>query len=144
MHVHAITHIRQTCQPRSQGLTPFSWRKEKSLRTSLQGCNYFIVGKIVLLNSQPWLSEPCFLFKTFASRRYVLNAKAHDMASDILIRKKQVYLVNNPFRRLVYRRITPEAERLSEKVNSCFEGNCEILRTIFQSRVLSSDIPTSQ
>ena len=55
----------------------------------------------------------------------------------------------------------PKAERLSSKFHSCprsedcpkneqlaekpsFEGNCEILRTIFQPRALSSDIPANR
>ena len=43
----------------------------------------------------------------------------------------------------------PKAERLSEKKKQLaekrsFEGNCEILRTIFQPRALSSDIPASR
>ena len=42
----------------------------------------------------------------------------------------------------------PKAERLSENEQLAekrsFEGNCEILRTIFQPRALSSDIPASR
>ena len=36
----------------------------------------------------------------------------------------------------------PKNEQLAKK--RCFEGNCEILRTIFQPRALSSDIPASR
>ena len=36
----------------------------------------------------------------------------------------------------------PKNEQLAEKRS--FEGNCEILRTIFQRRALSSDMPASQ
>ena len=49
---------------------------------------------------------------------------------------------------MVYRRIMPKAERLSKKWTidreRSFEGNCEILWTIFQPRALSSNIPTSR
>ena len=41
----------------------------------------------------------------------------------------------------------PKAERFSEKLlaeKRSFEGNCEVLRTIFQPRALSSDVPASQ
>ena len=43
--------------------------------------------------------------------------------------------------------IMPKAERLSKEQlaeKRSFEGNCEILRTIFQPRALSSDIPASR
>ena len=38
----------------------------------------------------------------------------------------------------------PEAEDCPKNWPRSFEDNCEILRTIFQPRVLSSHIPTSQ
>ena len=39
------------------------------------------------------------------------------------------------------------SERFSEKLlaeKRSFEGKCEVLRTIFQPRALSSDVPTSR
>ena len=41
----------------------------------------------------------------------------------------------------------PKAERLFEKLlaeKRSFEGKCEVLRTIFQPRALSSDVPASR
>ena len=41
----------------------------------------------------------------------------------------------------------PNSERFSEKLlaeKRRFEGKCEVLRTIFQPRALSSDVPASR
>jgi len=58
----------------------------------------------------------------------------------------RILSVINPFRRFIYQ--IPEAERLSEKNEPLaskesfeIERNCEILRTIFQSRALPSEPP---
>ena len=41
----------------------------------------------------------------------------------------------------------PNSERFSEKLlaeKRSFEGKCEVLRTIFQPRALSSDVPANR
>ena len=43
-------------------------------------------------------------------------------AENLFFYSRVKYLVYKPFRRLLYRRIMPGAQRLSEK---CFEANCE-------------------
>ena len=55
----------------------------------------------------------------------------------------------NPSWQLVHLRIMSKAERLCEKKEGLakkesLEGNCEILRTIFEPRELSSHVPASQ
>ena len=56
-----------------------------------------------------------FSDKTFLGDKNLWKSRHLTGQSVSLKGKKQGYLVNKPFRRLVYRRRTPEAEKLSEK-----------------------------